>query len=293
MSNMRKRTEKEVIETVLDFAEKSKSVRAVIRTNLVPKREYDYYNFCFVADDPEKYDGDVFVNCFGERILLYRGDRNYPELFPDNTKAHLMVFDDGTTIAINIMGKDAFLARYNREQNHENVWIGDTYLKIMDKDNILPEIERLDEKQTWFSGKLSEEEFDGMCSEFWWVLKTFAEYTLRKELPSAMYYLNVAVRDLLNRMVRWHLFLRAGQPVDMGILDCNMEKLLDKKLYSLYKETYPAADYEQIWKAFDAVVRLWNTIGKDVAEHCGYAYPTDMERKMLSLIRSMKENIIF
>lgn len=41
MSNMRKRTEKEVIETVLDFAEKSKSVRAVIRTNLLPKREYD------------------------------------------------------------------------------------------------------------------------------------------------------------------------------------------------------------------------------------------------------------
>ncbi len=58
MSSMRKRTEKEVIETVLDFAEKSKSVKAVIRTNLPPKREYDYYNFCFVVDDPEKYDSE-------------------------------------------------------------------------------------------------------------------------------------------------------------------------------------------------------------------------------------------
>lgn len=282
------RTEKEVIETVLDIAGRDEDVRAVIRTNLFPKREYDYYNFCFVVNDTEKYDGDIFENCFGERILLYRGDRNYPELFPDNTKAHLMVFSDGTTIAVNVMGKDAFLARYNREQSHENVWIGDTYLKILDKDHILPEIERLDEKQTWFAGTPSEGEFCGTCSEFWWVLKTFAEYTLRKELPSAMFYLNVAVRDLLNRMIRWYLFLRAGQPVDMGILDSNMEKLLDEELFSLYKETYPTADYRQIWKAFDAVVKLWTTVGKDVAKRCGYVYPADTEKNMLSLIKSLR-----
>ena len=288
MSNMQKRTEAEVIETVLDFAGKDESVRAVIRTNLLPKREYDYYNFCFIADDPEKFDGDPFESCFGERILLYRGDRNYPELFPDNTKAHLMVFSDGTTIAINVMGKEAFLTRYNREKSHENVWIGDTYLKIMDKDHMLPEIERLDEKQTWFAETPSEEKFDGMNREFWWVLKTFAEYTLRKELPSAMFYLNVAVRDLLNQMIRWHLFLQAGQPIDMGILDCNMEKLLNRELFSLYKKTYPSADYEQIWKAFDAVVMLWTGIGKDVAEHCGYAYPADTEKNILSMIISMK-----
>ena len=42
MSNERKRTEKEVIEAVLDYAGKDESVRAVIRTNLLPKREYDY-----------------------------------------------------------------------------------------------------------------------------------------------------------------------------------------------------------------------------------------------------------
>ncbi len=288
MNNKQKRSEKEVIEMVLDFAEKNESVRAVIRTNLLPKREYDYYNFCFVADDPEQYDGDIFENCFGERILLYRGDRNYPELFPDNTKAHLIVFSDSTTIAINVMGREAFLARYNREQTHGNVWIGDTYLKILDKDHILPAIRRLDEKQTWFSETPSEEEFGGTNSEFWWVLKTFAEYTLRKELPSAMFYLNMAVRDLLNRMIRWYLFLRTGQPVDMGILDCNMEKLLGRELFSLYKETYPAADYEQIWKAFDAVVKLWTTIGKDVAKRCGYVYPADSEKNMLGLIKNMK-----
>ncbi len=284
------RTEQEIIETVLNAAGKDESVRAVIRTNLFPKRTYDYFNFCFVVSDPGKYDDDkVFETCFGERILLYRGDRNYPELFPECTKAHLMVFRDGATIAINVMKKDAFLARYNGEQNRENVWISDTYRKILDKDHMLPEIERLDERQTWFAETPSEEAFDGTCNEFWWVLKTFAEYTLRKELPSAMFYLNTAVRDLLNRMIRWDLFLQTGKPVDMGILDCNMEKLLGEEMFSLYKKTYPAADYVQIREAYDTVVQLWTIAGKDVAERCGYAYPEDTAENMLNLIESLRE----
>lgn len=285
------RNEKEIIDQVLDAANRDETVRAVIRTDLLPKRDFAYYNFTFIVSNPEKYDRDVFETCFGDRILLYRGDRNYPELFPDGEKAHLMVFRDGTTIAVSIMDQNAFLARYNREKNFENVWFGDTYMKILDKDHALPEIERLEERQIWFAETPSEEQFMGTCSEFWWVLKTFAEYTLRKELPSAMFYLNVAVRDLLNKMIRWYLFLRAGQPVNMGILDCNMEKLLREDLFLLYKKTYPSADYEKIWEAYDAVVKLWTIIGNDVAARCGYLYPADTEKDMLSLIKSMKESV--
>lgn len=283
------RSEKEVLDAVLRVAAADDAVKAVIRTNLVPKRKYDYYNFCFVVTDIERFDGDVFATCFGDRILLYRGDRNYPELFPNNTKAHLMVFRDGVTIVINAMDKDAFLARYYGEPNHENVWIGDTYLKILDKDGMLPAIERLSEKQTWFAQKPSEEEFHETCNEFWWVLKTFAEYTLRKELPPAMFYLNVAVRDLLNRLIRWDLFLRAGQSVDMGILDCNMEKLLDEDRFGLYKKTYPTADYESIREAFHAVVKLWSITAGEVAAHCGYDYAKETEADMLRFISDLAE----
>ena len=283
------RSETEITENVLNVAEKDEAVRAVIRTDLLPKRKYGYYNFYFVVNDTEKYDSDIFENCFGERIMLYRGDKNYPELFPNNTKAHLMVFRDGTTIAITIMDKDAFLERYNGEKNRENVWIGDTYQKILDKDGMLPEIERLDETQTYFAQKPSEEEFTGVCNEFWWVLKTFAEYTLRKELPSAMFYLNMAVRDLLHRMIKWYIYLQAGKPVDMGILDSNMEKLLSEEMFTMYKRTYPAADSDQMWEAFDAVVQLWHLTGRDVAGLCGYIYPEDTEKEMLRLISGLRE----
>lgn len=283
------RTEKEIIDNIMDVAVIDENVRAVIRTDLLPVREYLYiYNFYFIVSDVERYNSDeVFEKCFGERILLYRGDKNYPDMFP-NTKAHLMVFQDGVTIVINTIDKDTFLQKYNGELEYENVWVGDTFQKILDKDNVLPKIERLEEKQTLFAQRPLETEFLSTCNEFWWVLKTFVEYTLRKELPSAMFYLNVAVRDLLNKMLRWHIYLQAGHPVDMGILDSNLEKLLEKEYFLMYKKTYPEADYESMWRTYDAVVQLWSKVGHIVAERCGYHYPDETEKNMLEFIRKLR-----
>lgn len=282
------RQEKEMIEKICSVALRDDAVRAVVRTNLLPKREYlNSYEFYFVVNDAARFEDDVFKDTFGERILLYRADKNYPEMFSD-TKAHLMVFQDGITLVINAIEKDAFLARYNREKAYENVWIGDTFKVLLDKDNMLPQIERLEETQTIFSGVPTEEEYIGTNSEFFWVLKTFSEYTLRKELAAAMFYLNNPVRDMLNRMIRWHIYLEQGKPVNMGILDSNMEKLLGEDLFALYKKTYPSAEYEKIWEAFDAAVELWHKTAASVADRCGFTYPEETEKNMIGFIHTLK-----
>ena len=283
------RQENEVIENILSVAKQDDAVRAVVRTNLA-KREYIHsYEFYFIVNDTDKFEDDVFEKAFGERILLYRADKNYPGMFPD-TKAHLMVFRDGITIVVNAIEIKAFLARYNRENVYENVWIGDTFKVILDKDNVLSEVERPEETQTLFDGKPSEEEFLGTCNEFFWVLKTFSEYALRKELPAAMFYLNDPVRGMLNKMIRWHIYLKQGKPVDMGILDANMEKLLEEEMFLLYKKTYPTAEPEQLWKAFDSAVELWHKTAVSVAGKCGINYPEETEKEMLDFIQNNRNS---
>ncbi len=132
------RNEREILDAVLGAARRDDAVRAVIRTDLLPVRRYLYtYNFCFVVNDVARFNGDVFRSCFGDRILLFRADRNYPEMFP-GVKAHLMVFRDGVTLVIHAMDADAFLARLDRKSPAENVWIGDTFQKLLDKDQLLP-----------------------------------------------------------------------------------------------------------------------------------------------------------
>ena len=283
------RTGQEILDSVIAAAREDDDIRAVVQTDLLPVRAYLYaYNFCLIVNDPGKFDDDGrFASCFGERILLYRADRSYPEMFPD-AKAHLMVFRDGITMAIHAMGRAAFLDRYRGSHAHENSWFGDTYRKLLDKDGLLPDIERTEEKQTLFGHVPSAAEFSGASDEFWWVMKTFAEYTLREELPSAMFYLNDAVRDLLNRMLRWHIVLRSGCPVDMGILDSRLGILLEEELFLLYRKTYPNADEAQIWEAFDAAAALWHKAGQAVAERLGFPYPLETENDMLAFIRQLR-----
>ena len=283
------RTEKEIINNIIDVALRDNAVRAVVRTDLLPRREYLYtYNFYFIVNDIGKYDDDkIFEECFGKRILLYKADKNYPEMFPD-IKGHLMVLEEGITIVIHVMDKEAFLRKYNGELRVENAWNGNTYQKVLDKDNSLPQIDCLEENQLLYARKPTEAEFMGICYEFWWVLKTFAEYALREELVAAMFYLNVAVRDLLNKMLHWYLYLQAEQPVELGILESNLDKLLDKELFVLYKQTYPTAECESIWQAYDAVLKIWHKAGNTVANKCGFYYPNETDNNMTGFIQVLR-----
>lgn len=92
-------------------------------------------------------------------------------------------------------------------------------------------------------------------------------------------------------MLRWFIYLKNGKHVDMGILDSNLEKLLDEKLFLLYKKTYPDADYEHIWQAYDAVTELWSYVGKVIAENRGFRYPEDTEKNMLDFIQRLRNQL--
>lgn len=102
-----------------------------------------------------------------------------------------------------------------------------------------------------------------------------------------MFYLNNPVRDMLNKMIRWHIYLEQGKPVDMGILDSNMAGLLGDDLFAVYKKSYPSAEYEKIREAFDAVIELWHKTAVSVAEKCGFSYPEETGENMLSFIRNL------
>lgn len=281
------RTEKEVIDRIKQYAAKASNVQAVIRTNLVPVREYLYsYEFYFIVENIEDFeDDDIFEYCFGERILLYRGERNYPDVL-DGMKAHLMVYQDGITLVINAISKARFKEKYVAK-NTENAWISGTYEVILDKRGEYINVGRTDEELLFY--EIPEiKDFKGCCGEFYWVLKTYAEYVLRKEIPAAMFYLNLSVRDVVNRMIRWYICLREKRPVELGILDSYLDRYLPEKLWACYCETYACADEASMWKAFDAMTSVFHLAGQEVASEIGAAFPDEQEQDMMRFIKGLK-----
>lgn len=276
------RSELDIIENIIELGKLDSNVRAVIRTDLFPIREYQYYNFYFIVDEMEKYDDDsLYEKDLGERILLFRSDKNYPETF-HGIKAHLMVFKDGATIVIKAIELDMFMKRYQELEK------GDTFKILLDKDKILPELDNNHDSKLICVDKPSENEFHEKCMEYFWVLKTFTEYIMRRELPAAMFFLNIAVRDILDTAIRWHIGFRYDYSVSCGILNSYFEKYLDKDLFDLYKQTYPTSEYDSIWMAYDSVVKLFRQVGEGLANDFGYKYPEETERAMLELIKQMR-----
>ena len=76
--------------------------------------------------------------------------------------------------------------------------------------------------------------------------------------------------------------------MDLGILDSNMERLLDKELFLLYRRTYPAGEYEQMWNAYDAVTGLWRRTAVSVAGSRGFGYPEETEKNMMEYIQTLR-----
>lgn len=95
---------------------------------------------------------------------------------------------------------------YGRK-NSENVWISGTFQVLLDKDGSYADVGREKENLLFYEVP-DRKDFEGCCSEFFRVLKTCAKSVLRKEIPAAMFYLNLSVRDVLNRMIRWYICLR-------------------------------------------------------------------------------------
>ncbi len=281
------RTEQEVINHVLSYAKSVPDIQAVIRTNLVPIRKYLFsYEFYFIVKNIEDFEADeTFEQCFGERILLYRGDRNYPDML-DGMKAHLMVYKDGITLVINVITDEKFREKYVKK-NTQNAWISGTYEVLLDKNREYTDVGKAEEELSFYEIP-TVKDFEGCCGEFYWVLKTYAEYVLRKEIPAAMFYLNLSVRDVVNRMIRWYICLQNGKPVDLGILDSYMENFLPGDMWACYCETYTCAEETSMWKALDAMMAVFHMAGEKVAAWIDTAFPDKQERDMREFIKNLK-----
>ena len=131
-------------------------------------------------------------------------------------------------------------------------------------------------------------DFEGCCGEFYWVLKTYAEYVLRKEIPAAMFYLNLSVRDVVNRMIRWYICLQNGKPVELGILDSYMENYLSGDMWACYCETYACAEETSMWKALDAMVLVFHMAGEKVATWIDTVFPEKQEQDMREFFNRLK-----
>ena len=132
---MKMRTEKQIYDTILNFAKADDRIRVVTlegsRTNIniIPDDFQDYDITFFVTDMQSFINSDEWLNVFGERLIMQKPEDM--ELFPKEEKgySYLMLFWDGVKIDLIVRGICCLIPNQPYSKNIRITRIVDSFLE--------------------------------------------------------------------------------------------------------------------------------------------------------------------
>ena len=280
---MKMRTEKQIYDTILNFAKADDRIRVVTlegsRTNIniIPDDFQDYDITFFVIDMGEFLKSDDWLSVFGNRIMMQKPEDM--ELFPPEEKgfSYIMLFDDGVKIDLTLLPVSML----------EEYLTRDKLVKIMlDKDNMI-KTEIVPTDEDYYIKCPTERKFDDCCNEFWNVATYVSKGLLRGEILFAIDHMNEVLRHELLRMISWYVGTEKGFNFSLGKNYKFLDKHISKELWDNLLNTYSMSSYEEMWKSFDLCLCLFKKISKKVADSLGYNYP-DYDENVTKYLETQK-----
>ena len=277
------RSEKQVYDTILNFARMNERIRVVTlegsRTNInIPPDDFQDYDITFFVTDMQSFiNDDNWLNVFGERLILQKPEDM--ELFPPEEKgfSYIMLFDDGVKIDLTLLPVSML----------EEYLTRDKLVKIMlDKDNMI-KTEIVPTDEDYYIKCPTERKFDDCCNEFWNVATYVSKGLLRGEILFAIDHMNEVLRHELLRMISWYVGTEKGFNFSLGKNYKFLDKHISKELWDNLLNTYSMSSYEEMWKSFDLCLCLFKKISKKVADSLGYNYP-DYDENVTKYLETQK-----
>lgn len=268
------RSEAEVLAQIDKWAQDETCIRAVILTGsrADPGRQPDFlsdYDIALYVNDWSPFqESDNWLNRFGS--ILVRWPLGPRSTFDSNWLTRLVLFEDGVRIDFQITE-----ARHIGPNEYDN-----GHRVLIDKDGMTGSLKA--PTFTVFNiNKPSRDEFEDLVNEFWWDATYVPKHLRRNELPFAKYMLDDVLRyTYLHRLIEWYIGSQHGWSVNPGYHGKWFSHYLDKQTWADYKASYAGAEIGENWSAFFRLGDLFGRLATEIAEHLGYSYPEDLDKKM-------------
>jgi aminoglycoside 6-adenylyltransferase len=280
------RTEKQMLELILETARYDERIRAVImngsRTNLnAPRDIFQDFDIVYVVTGVASFRQDQeWIKRFGEMMILQLpDDMQDPPPSDDGSFAYLMQFMDGNRIDLTLFP----LAKLGQMEKDS------LSLLLLDKDGIIEPFPPATEED-YLPKPPTAKAFADCCNEFWWVSPYVAKGLWRQEILYARYMLDEVVREQLMKMLTWHIGVKTDFKISPGKMGKYFQKYLEPELWQMLLKTFADADYERTWDAFLMMCSLFRKVAVPIAEHFGFEYPADDDRRVsahLEHVRSL------
>lgn len=279
------RTEKEMMDLILNTAKRDERIRAVImngsRTNPNVKKDcFQDYDIVYVVRDIESFTSNHgWVDRFGDRIIMQMPeDMVVPSAENDGAFPYLMLFTDGNRIDLTLVPV---------EKADDLIGRDSLSILLLDKDQMIEPFPPATDAD-YIVQPPTTKQFSDCCNEFWWVSTYVAKALWRKEIPHAKFILEVPVRNMLMQMVEWRIGAKTGFTVSTGKDGKYFKEHLEDETWQVFLKTYPDADYDKIWDALLTMGDLFRGMALGVAGHCGYEYPRGDDDRVTVHLRHVR-----
>ncbi len=280
------RSEREMLDLILDIARRDERVRAVMlngsRVNPNAPKDFfqDYDVIYFVTEKASFLADPAWIRAFGELMILQLPDEMSdppPNPADKDHYAYLMQFADGNRIDLSL-----FPVSKIAELGPDSLT-----LVLLDKDGLLPEYPPPTDAG-YLPTPPTAKAFLDCTNEFWWCCPYVAKGLWRREIPYAKEMLDPIVREQLMKMLRWYVGVRTGFQKSPGKMGKYLERCLEPDLWQLLLKTYSDADYEHTWDALLAMGELFRRTAIPVAQHFGYAYPYGEDERVTAHLEHVR-----
>lgn len=264
------RTEKEMMDLILDVAKKDERIRAVymngsrINKN-VEKDIFQDYDIVYVVTENKPFvEDETWIDVFGERLYMQCPDKidTYNGLERDFDKCYgwLIQFKDGNRLDLHI-----------EPIGEEDILEDKLCIILLDKDNILPDIpESTDED--YHIKKPNEGEYIAACNEFWWCLNNVAKGLWREEITYVHEMFYECIHPQLIKMMNWKIGYETDFKISTGKCSKYMYKWLSKELWDCFLKTYINGSISDSWTSIFLMCDLFNELAHEIADYYEFHY---------------------
>jgi len=282
------RTEKEMMDLIINTAKEDERIRAVYmngsRTNPnVSKDIFQDYDIVYVVTETASFITDRnWINIFGDLLMIQEPDKNDQSIGKpvnfDQSYGYLMLFTDGNRIDLHIETREAMMENYISDK---------LTVPLLDKDDMLPSIPPPTDID-YHIQMPTEAEFMSCCNDFWWCLQNVAKGIWRDELPYAKQMFESAVRQRLDEMVSWWVGNRHDFQVSVGKMGKYFKQYLPEGYWHMYEKTYANHEYGHFWESIFIACELFRAIAMEIAEQLDFTYPIEDDKKMTKHLKNVQ-----
>jgi aminoglycoside 6-adenylyltransferase len=283
----------DMVRSLVQWADQQDAVRAMLLTSTraIPHAPLDAlsdYDVILVVPDIHPFATDRrWIGDFGEVLVAYWDPL---EIDPDTgieQTGNVVQYVDGLKIDFRIWPVALLDAIHRLPALPAELDAG--YRVLADKDRLTAGL-RVPTYTGYIPAPPDEATFLTNVNDFFIGVPYVAKCLLRDELLPAKWCLDYDMRYVyLLPMLEWRMECDHDWSASPGNNGKGLKKRLPPDIWNQLEGTYAGAGIEDNGEALFRTIAFYRRVARDVAEHLGYVYPEDLDRRVTGHARHMRE----